>query len=186
VLPSEGPGGGEPRRSTKKYMRQRGKKHRRGKEILSKGTGPPDGGAQGAGDSGSPGYGVAVGGSRDGGIVTAGGGGIATVTNAAVTKPCERSERGESLSGRRGVSEGIWTNAGWVGSRCAQRAPAWRRAVGVLHAACARDGPSVHLPAIVAGISVTSMTHLAGILRIPLRGLDGRCLHSRDHVRLTW
>ena len=162
VSPSEGPGDGEPRRSTKKYMRQRGKKHRRGKEILSKGTGPPDGGAQGWGSSGSPGYGVAVGGTGGGGIVTAGAGGIATVTNRAPTKPCERSEGADSQGRRAGLSEGIWPSPPQAGSQGAQRAPAWRRAVGAFHAACARDGPSVHPWRTVAGISVTSMTQLWG------------------------
>ena len=60
VSPSEGPGDGEPRRSTKKYMRFRGKKQRREKKKISKG-GPPPGGIV------SQGWGVTpIGGTRRG------------------------------------------------------------------------------------------------------------------------
>jgi len=88
----------------------------------------------------------------------------------AVTKGCRRTEGADSLSGRGGVSEGIWPSVIRAGSRWARRRSAWRRAGLHPPAAGRGDGPDVHPQRAMVGICVSSMTHFVGILRMPLAG----------------
>lgn len=139
VSPSEGPGDGEPRRSTKKYMALGGREQRREKKKISKGPGV---GATGAARRGRD---------RGGWVcqVTAGervcqvSATPPSVTNRAVTKPCERTERGEFLGERAGVSEGAWWSEQGGSCDWALRAPAWWWAVPRPPATGAGDGPLV-------------------------------------------
>ena len=62
----------------------------------------------------------------------------------AVTKGGERSERGEFLRERGGVSEGVWSSPLSAGFHRAQRARAWRRPPVDPPATGRGDSPLVH------------------------------------------
>lgn len=165
MSPSECPGDGEPRRSTKKYMRLKGKKQRREKIKVSKGFpqqrkgSPRDGGV------------TLIGGTRRGRDrgepvchVTAG----RYVTEA----PCVTLQLSQRAAGARsvgnlseggwGLSAGVWWSAERAELHWAPRDPAWRRARIAFHVVSRGDSPLVPSPAALVGICVTSMTHLRG------------------------